>query len=214
MRRSLVVSLLVHGIALAAVLRAVPDRRTREAPSVSIHFEPAEVSSEPQARLIDPVLSESSEFMEPVEVMDPSPVDFEEVEQLRVPLARVSAPMRRIPLSRPLRESSRVKSEPASVAPSAPIPVARPVQPRADGHAPPRYPPLARRLGQEGTVVLALSIDREGRVTDARLRRSSGHPMLDRAALKAARAWRYRPALDAGRPVAGELVQPVEFRLQ
>lgn len=45
------------------------------------------------------------------------------------------------------------------------------------------YPRAARRARLEGTVTLALAIDREGRILKRQLRRSSGHALLDSAAL-------------------------------
>lgn len=45
------------------------------------------------------------------------------------------------------------------------------------------YPTAARERGWQGVVELAFSIDRVGRVTGAQVAASSGHPVLDRAAL-------------------------------
>jgi protein TonB len=44
------------------------------------------------------------------------------------------------------------------------------------------YPDEARRRGTEGSVVLRLTADRSGRVTDVVLVRSAGSPTLDEAA--------------------------------
>ncbi len=46
------------------------------------------------------------------------------------------------------------------------------------------YPRRARRLGQEGTPVVIFEFDRNGRLLDTRLRDSSSHELLDRAALQ------------------------------
>jgi len=45
---------------------------------------------------------------------------------------------------------------------------------------PPEYPRLARRRGLEGTVLLDVLVDRNGRVCELRIHTSSGHPILDR----------------------------------
>jgi len=47
--------------------------------------------------------------------------------------------------------------------------------------------------GLEGSVVLSLTLDRSGRVTDTRVLRSSGHPALDELAREAAANWRLSP---------------------
>jgi protein TonB len=50
-------------------------------------------------------------------------------------------------------------------------------------------------------------------VGETRLRRSSGHPRLDEAALDAVRRWRYVPARRGDEPIPFWYVQPVDFRL-
>lgn len=89
--------------------------------------------------------------------------------------------------------------------------------PRSDAahlnNPPPPYPPLSRRLHEEGRVVLDVYILADGRVGETRLRRSSGHPRLDEVALEAVRRWRYVPARRGDEPIPFWYVQPVDFRL-
>ncbi len=47
------------------------------------------------------------------------------------------------------------------------------------------YPLLARRRGWQGEVLLAFRLEADGRIVDARIARSSGYGILDRAALTA-----------------------------
>ena len=47
------------------------------------------------------------------------------------------------------------------------------------------YPLLARRRGWQGEVLLAFRLEADGRIIDARVSRSSGYSVLDRAALTA-----------------------------
>ena len=75
------------------------------------------------------------------------------------------------------------------------------------------YPRIARRNGWEGTVILALRVLPDGQLTDILVSSSSGHPVLDRAAIHTlqtasvpqARQWLNEQAID--------LVVPVEYRL-
>ncbi|GGG21747.1 hypothetical protein GCM10010964_07420 [Caldovatus sediminis] len=76
------------------------------------------------------------------------------------------------------------------------------------------YPPESERRGEQGTVVLLLHVDAQGQVAEVTLLSSSGYPALDRAAIAAARQWRFRPALRDGRPVGSTVRAPVTFRLQ
>lgn len=71
------------------------------------------------------------------------------------------------------------------------------------------YPAEAIARGLEGEVLILLIIQSDGSVGGARVERSSGHPILDAAALKAVRSLQSLPA-DA--PL--EIVLPVNFRLR
>jgi protein TonB len=63
----------------------------------------------------------------------------------------------------------------------------------------PVYPPIARDARASGTVTVQVLVDEEGRVISASA--VSGHPLLQQAAVAAARAARFSPTLLSGRPV-------------
>jgi protein TonB len=71
------------------------------------------------------------------------------------------------------------------------------------------YPPEAVARGLQGEVRLLLMLDAEGEVIDALIASSSGHDLLDQAAIAAAHAMRRLP--DTG---VRELILPVVFKLQ
>ncbi|MCC6647486.1 MAG: TonB-dependent receptor [Polyangiaceae bacterium] len=71
-------------------------------------------------------------------------------------------------------------------------------------------PDAAREAGVSGTVELVVTIDREGRVVDARVTRSPS-PLLDEAAVALALAHRFSPATRAGVPVAARVRLAVDF---
>ncbi|MEE4349770.1 MAG: energy transducer TonB [Pacificimonas sp.] len=78
----------------------------------------------------------------------------------------------------------------------------------------PPYPEEARQAGEEGTVLLLLSISAEGSVTDVAVARSSGSPRLDAAARRHARdVWRFIPAMKTGVPAASVREIAVRFAL-
>jgi TonB family protein len=56
----------------------------------------------------------------------------------------------------------------------------------------PQYPPIARQAGAGGPVVVELEIDEQGDVASARV--VSGHPLLRAVTVKAALAWKFKPA--------------------
>ena len=77
----------------------------------------------------------------------------------------------------------------------------------------PDYPMRARRLHQEGRVLVRLELDRYGKLQRARIEQSAG-ASLDSAALKAVRAARFAPALKNGRGVASIALLPIDFKLR
>lgn len=79
----------------------------------------------------------------------------------------------------------------------------------------PAYPVKARRLGQEGRVVLELRIAKDGHLAAASVRYSSGYPLLDESALAAVPQWKFEPARTVkGEPVEAVVLVPVLFRLE
>ncbi len=62
----------------------------------------------------------------------------------------------------------------------------------------PDYPASAARNGEEGTVALSLLIGTNGRVSEARVQRSSGSRALDRAAVSALSLCKFKPAMNDG----------------
>ena len=82
------------------------------------------------------------------------------------------------------------------------------------GNPPVEYPPALFAQGIGGSVELLLFVDSTGVVLpeSTRVQRSSGHLVLDSAALAAAPRLRYSPAMRNGRPVATSFLQPIHFR--
>lgn len=78
----------------------------------------------------------------------------------------------------------------------------------------PAYPALAKRMGLEGTVRLKVLISREGSALKIEIAQSSGHEILDKAAIEAVRNWRFTPAHQGESPVDEWVQVPVVFRLK
>jgi protein TonB len=76
----------------------------------------------------------------------------------------------------------------------------------------PVYPPAALSAGLEGVVMLYVRVNERGEVVEADVFRSSGHAMLDEAALEAIYRWRFT-APDGKSGVAAEFIKPMPFRI-
>ena len=77
----------------------------------------------------------------------------------------------------------------------------------------PDYPWQARRMGIEGRVVLHVEILQSGGAGRIEIRQSSGHDMLDQAAIKAVTGWRFAPARISGAPITAWADVPIRFKL-
>lgn len=120
---------------------------------------------------------------------------------------------------------------PAPVPVTAPAPVPTPVKAKADkssggpvtpplidasrlNNPVPVYPSKSSRRGEEGTVLLELLVLADGRVTDVKIKESSGYPRLDQSALDAVKRWRYKPAQRGGVAIEYRYQQPITFSLR
>ncbi|NDF12343.1 MAG: energy transducer TonB [Proteobacteria bacterium] len=78
---------------------------------------------------------------------------------------------------------------------------------------PPSYPERARQRREQGTVMVDVLVGVDGEARSVEVMRSSGHPMLDDAALSAVRHWRFLPARRGSERVEANVVVPVEFKI-
>jgi len=100
----------------------------------------------------------------------------------------------------------------AAAAAAAAKPGTTPAKPLAMD--PPAFPREALRKGVSGKVLLLVDVDTAGRVSDVALSgHGSGDASLDKAAMAAARLWRFVPAKARGRAIASRLEIPVNFDL-
>ena len=104
---------------------------------------------------------------------------------------------------------------PAPPAPPAPVQdIGASVDISSRNMNPPNYPPDERRRGIEGRVILVITVDANGDPTNIDVETSSGNRNLDREAVKAARRWRFSPAMRNGQRVGGRVRVPVDFVLR
>ena len=78
----------------------------------------------------------------------------------------------------------------------------------------PAYPPLARRMHEEGKVLLRVFVTADGAPGKIELSASSGSTRLDAAAENAVARWRFVPAKQDGRNVDAWVVVPIVFKLE
>ncbi|CAB1369281.1 Protein TonB [Denitratisoma oestradiolicum] len=100
---------------------------------------------------------------------------------------------------------------------SAPAPVPALTQPRFDADyldnpAPP-YPPMARRLGEQGRVILRVHVLPNGQASEIHIQTSSNSSRLDQSARDTVSRWRFLPAQRGEEAIAAWVLVPIAFSL-
>jgi protein TonB len=78
----------------------------------------------------------------------------------------------------------------------------------------PEYPRIAQEAGWEGTVMLHVEVLPDGKAGMVSVELTSGHAVLDNAALNAVQRWRFSPAMDGNFPIKSVVRLPVRFDLR
>lgn len=174
-----------------------------EPPQPLVAPEPTPPKPQPAPKPVAPVQRVVKQAPMPLAIPDPAPAP-------EAPTGVVSAPP----------EPAPAVTEPVAAAPVAPP--APPAPPRVElpssdasylNNPPPPYPPLSKRLGEQGRVVVRVHISTDGIATRAEVQKSSGFPRLDETAVQTVLRWRYVPGKRAGVPEAMWYSVPINFVL-
>lgn len=164
-----------------------------------------------------PVASPALEKPKPRPLPQPVPQPFPQPVTARTPEPSTLAPVAQ---SSPPAPSAPAEAVVAAAPPSPPAP---PAPPRIElpsssadylNNPRPPYPPLSKRLGEQGRVVVRVYIDVDGSASRAEVRQSSGFERLDQTAVQTVLRWRYVPGRRAGVPEAMWFNVPISFVLE
>lgn len=157
----------------------------------------------------------------PPVVQQPAPAPEPVTPQPVAPQPVVQQPVSPPVAEQAVAEQAPTPAPPAPVAEKAvPAPEPAPVvQPPSFGAAylnnpPPRYPPLSRRLGEEGRVLLRVLVAKNGSADTVEVEKGSGSDRLDAAALEAVRKWKFVPAKQNNQPISAYVLVPMKFSLR
>lgn len=121
--------------------------------------------------------------------------------------------------------SSRISQQETQGAPGVKSDITKPVEPQyekdiaasytADYLKNPRpaYPPMSRRLGEEGKVLLRVYVAADGSVSQVTVQNGSGYERLDEAAMRAVKNWKFAPAKKGGASISSWVNVPIVFSL-
>ncbi|HSR64895.1 MAG TPA: TonB family protein [Xanthomonadaceae bacterium] len=196
-------AILVHGVLLMLLLVPITAPPALAPPRVEQPYVPIERKLEPPPPLPPirvPVVQHPTHpaptrpVQQPMQPLDPQPV---------VDRAAVTDP---VPAQPPVDTGNTIQPP---VGPVAGVQLEYAQAPA------PAYPRDALRDGVEGSVLLKVLVDIDGRPLEVQVARSSGNRSLDRAAREQVlQRWRFRPAMQGGRAVRAIGLVPVDFRLQ
>ena len=81
------------------------------------------------------------------------------------------------------------------------------------GNPNPEYPLLAKRRGEEGTVLVRAFVGEDGLASKVEIAQSSSFSLLDNAAVEAIKKWRFVPAKRLGQVISSSVIIPITFKL-
>jgi protein TonB len=164
----------------------------------------------PPSAPAEPELSESEVWGELVESAEeppeeaPARVANDWMDDRPIEIGTLGSPAEPAPAAADVLAVAAEDPGPAPPAVVEPVPLEMP---------PPAYPRLARRAGEEGSVLCRLDLAPSGEVVAVEVLESSGSARLDEAARLALARWRFEPRRVDGRPVAAQVLHRVTFRL-
>jgi periplasmic protein TonB len=161
-------------------------------------------------------------------VSPPKPVPVHSAPEVATQHAPSKAPVREprkprrqeMPVAQPAEPVSESASFSQPAPEAAPAPPPPPVVSAARFDAAylqnprPGYPPVSRRLGEEGKVLLRVRVTAEGQPATVDLEKSSNFERLDEAARQVVARWRFVPAKRGEQAIEATVIVPIVFRLE
>ncbi len=194
-----VVIALHAGIFLLVLAARTVAPKIMEMPLIVDLLQPPETRKEPEAK--------------PLPVVRPQPV-----RQKPVPVPKAPVPVIETTTSTAPAPATAIAAPPENKAAEAAPAEESFSQARFDANylrnpAPP-YPALSKRMGEEGKVVLRVSVNPQGTADSVDIKTSSGSPRLDESAQKTVRNWKFVPAKRGDTPVQSWVLVPIIFKLE
>jgi len=82
-----------------------------------------------------------------------------------------------------------------------------------DSNPPPIYPRIAVLRNIQGRVLLSVDVSERGAPIGIKIEQSSGHAILDQAAVEAVRRWKFSPAHLGKMAIRSQVKIPIHFKI-
>ena len=200
------VVVMLHVLGLWALMQYAP-ARTAVSEATTLIFNLVKPETPPEPPKVIPPEPRPKPVMKP----KPQPVPLAAQTPLPTPVEEVY-----VPPPAPKPEPVAIDAPPPPPAQPTPMTAPLPVLPitppetSADyaNNPLPQYPPISRRLGEEGRLKVRVCVKVDGTVLSATVNKSSGSERLDRATVDALQQWRFKPAHRGDEPVPGCVTVP------
>jgi protein TonB len=196
--------ILLHIGLFYALRSSVPHEPAHHAPAKEVVAafitpEPRPAPPQPQPAVTKPAPPIKKATVRPKPDTKPSPRAITETPAAPAPAEPVAPPVAAPP------------APPAPQAPAEPKTITSGIEyiqaPQLD------YPPISRRMGEEGKAILRILVNDKGRAERIQVHKSSGSARLDEAARQAVSHALFKPFVENGRPVAAYTFVDITFQL-
>jgi protein TonB len=224
--KMLVAVTMMHMVAVAGVLNAKPETvelNKLETPMMvslvsQVADEPKEMPKPPveqvkpikkvvvqETKVIEKKLVVNEEAVRKIEQLEPAVVEKNETA-----VVAEASPAESQPLAKTTETTNKVVNEKVAAEPV--------IEPPSFGAAylnnpAPAYPIVARKMGEQGKVLLKVLVSQDGKAETVKVDTSSGHHKLDQAAIEAVKKWSFVPAKRSNQPISAYVLVPVNFTL-
>jgi periplasmic protein TonB len=204
-------SFIAHGaVAVWVLMRPPLPEDAVQVPEVQSYIEIIELA-QLETAVLQPV-SEPEPISEPAPIPKPKPTPEPKKPKNDVAPDK-AAPVPVVSLASEVAQKTEEK--PVAVIKPKALPETQPARYEAAylNNPPPVYPRISKRLREQGTVLLRVQVDAQGRAITVDVSESSGFARLDDAAQEAVRQWRFIPAQRGGEAISAAVLVPIEFKL-
>jgi protein TonB len=164
--------------------------------------------------LVVDLLQEQVPEAKPLPVVKPQPVRQKPTPAPKTVTPVIEATQSTAPApAAPVASPPEVKPAPPAQPPAEPVSQARFDADYLKNPAP-TYPPLSRRMGEEGKVILRVSVNPQGAADSVEIRTTSGSPRLDEAAVNTVKRWKFIPAKRGETAIQSWVLVPIIFKLE
>jgi len=228
---AMVLALIIHGLLLGMNFkwpgRIFLDRPKPQALNMTLTSIPIQTTPEPSLQKPKPILKKPANVRKKKKKSKPERV-LKAPPKKMVPIP-VQSQKEEVPKTSPEKtpeetdshfdsektvSKARLKVEKETAPTISPLQMIREAKPLYRSNPSPKYPRIARIRGYQGNILLDVLVNKNGKVNDLKIYKSSGYPILDRAAVSSVKHWLFEPGMIGENRVNMWVRVPIRFELR